>query len=110
MKVRLDLDPDSLEVGEIMDIEEVTGQPFGILEKGFRTGEWSMASVAAFIWIAERRKNPEFTFEDAKKVKFGDVELTDSPDEPSSELGSNDGGDVLVLPNDPQPVQEADAQ
>ena len=60
-----DFDVSELELDEVADVEEAIGVPMG---------DWaarSMRATIGFIWAIVRRTDPDFTLEDARKLKFG---------------------------------------
>lgn len=60
-----------LTLGELCDLEEVTGLTFD--QMNFKKMQGKLA--LALLWIVERRKNPKFTLAEAKNTKV--IALTD---------------------------------
>lgn len=99
--MRLHIDPDAMTIGDLEDFEEITGKAFdkvlaGTVVKDEETGEVvkddkgrpvrevSMRAVdlKALIYVTQRVLNPEFTLEDARKVKVTDLAIaSDEGDE-----------------------------
>jgi hypothetical protein len=99
--MRLHIDPDSMTIGDLEDFEEITGKSFDKVlsgtvvrdeetgevekdERGRPVREVSMRAVElkALIYVTQRALNPEFTLEDARKVKVTDLAIaTDEDDE-----------------------------
>ena len=87
-KVSLDFDPDSLTVGELEDFAEVAGMEFSeasyVVEvedgKGGTTTARRMKAkgLVALVYVLQRRTNPDFTLEDARKVKMADFNVPTS--------------------------------
>ncbi|GGM78459.1 hypothetical protein GCM10012275_56350 [Longimycelium tulufanense] len=75
------VDVNDLTVGEMEDIEEVTGTPFDVL---FDPAGPKGKMLRAAAWIIKRRNDPDFTFEQARdlRVNLSDVER---PTEPSGQ-------------------------
>lgn len=65
-------DPNSLDVGEMIAMEEVAGE--GCLIQ-LSEGKPSAKLIGAIVWILNRRDNPDFTLEDAYKVKVADIDF-----------------------------------
>ena len=63
----LEFNLDDLTIGEICEIEELTGQPFDALNDPSKP-KGKMLQAMAF--ISKRRANPDFTFEDAVAIKI----------------------------------------
>ncbi len=78
--MELNIDPNDLELGEVEFFEEQSGLSLGDLQNGVITTK----AIIALITVTERRKNPAFTMEDARKLKLGDiaVEVADPPAPP----------------------------
>lgn len=77
MKVVIDFDSFTLRDGR--DFKAVTGKRVADVDMSALDDE----VIAALVWISERRKNPEFTFEDALDVAYSEVEF----DDPNSQGG-----------------------
>lgn len=73
--MKLNMDFNQLEVGEAVDFEEACGIPISALGPGNVPAK----ALVALIWITQRRNNPEFTIEDARRVKFSELEFADPP-------------------------------
>jgi len=63
----LDLDISDLTIGEICEIEDLTGMPLDALGQADKH-KGKMLQALAF--IVKRREDPDFTFEDAGKIKM----------------------------------------
>ncbi len=61
---------EDLELGEVMDLEEAGGIPMSAFSDG---GTLPFRAVVALAWIVKRRAEPEFTFEQAKKLRTRDL-------------------------------------
>lgn len=75
--MKLTFDFDELTVGDIEDFEDACGIP--IFE--VKQGSVPTKALAPLIWISERRNNPAFTLDDARKVRVSDLEYGDPPAE-----------------------------
>lgn len=63
----LEFDLEDLTIGEIEEIEDLTGRSFtGLLDDGQPMGK----VLRAVAFVAKKRENPEFTWEDAGRLKF----------------------------------------
>ena len=57
---------EDLSLGEIMELEEVGGISMSAFTDG---GTLPFRAVVALAWIVNRRDDPAYTFEDAKRLK-----------------------------------------
>jgi hypothetical protein len=78
----------SLTVGDLEDLEEITGQSFGDLfsllgqlEAG-GMHKLPIKLITALVFVIRRHENPDFTLADARKVRINELELVlgDEPD------------------------------
>ena len=63
----LDVDISELTVGEIIEIEELTGMPLDALGQSDKPKGKMLAALAL---VSKRRENPKFTWEDALELKI----------------------------------------
>jgi hypothetical protein len=63
----LDVDISELTVGEIIEIEELTGMPLDALGQADKPKGKMLAALA---FVSKRRENPKFTWEDALELKI----------------------------------------
>lgn len=61
------LSADDLSFRELRDLEREVGRPFGEL---FPEGKPSAEGLAGMFWLAQRRTNPAFTFDEALDTKL----------------------------------------
>lgn len=96
--------PDEFTLGELADMEEITGQGYDMTRPGVR-------GMIALAYIAIRRKDPRVTLEDVRNMGLDDIEAVEDeeqevppPPPPPDESGGNDsktngysssGSDVL---------------
>jgi hypothetical protein len=73
----MQFDPNSLTLGEMETIEEITGRPIGLLLASLGAGELSSKAMVAFIVVTQRRTNPDFTVDEAKALKLSDLQFVD---------------------------------
>ena len=64
-----------LTVGDLDTIEELSGATIAQIHEG----ELRARTVAALIFVDQRRTNPEYTFEDALSVRLNDVDIDARP-------------------------------
>lgn len=69
------VDFDDLELGELEDFEEATGLDFTQMKPGKAL---PVKALTALVWIVKRRTEPDFTIEDARKMKLSTVDLGDA--------------------------------
>lgn len=83
--MKLTLDPDALTFGDMEDFESFTGQPlmdtFTKIGDDGRISGLGAKAVLGIIWVCGRASNPEFTLDDARKVRVSEIEVeVGSPD------------------------------
>ena len=74
----LEFNLDDLTIGEICEIEELTGQPFDALNDPSKPKGKMLQAIA---FISKRRTDPKFTFEQAGELKLS---LTDDEAGPTN--------------------------
>lgn len=62
-------DPDDLSLGEMEDLEDVTGLRILTIISDFEKANPNAKELTALAWIMTRRENPDFTLEDARASK-----------------------------------------
>lgn len=67
---------DSLTLGEAMDFEEKSGLTLASLQRNTIP---PMRALVAIIWVLGRRNDPAFTFDQAKEVRFSDINFEAAP-------------------------------
>lgn len=72
------VDVNDLTLGEVEQLEELTGLSVEDFGPGMK---WSAKIVTAFVYISQKRNNPDYTLEDARKVKLGEFEPSSRPTE-----------------------------
>lgn len=82
--LKLAFDVESLTLGEIADLEDVTGRSIGDIDWRRPSGK----VVLGMAWILQRRENQCFTLDDARRLKWTEIEVEAKVDPPQT------GGDV----------------
>lgn len=81
MAIEIDftLDPDDLELGEMEELEELMGKN---IQEVFRelSGGASAKLMRGVAFILGRRADPDYTMDDARKVKLGQISPADDDD------------------------------
>ena len=72
----LSLDISDLTIAEIVEIEELTGMPLDSLGQPDKPKGKMLQAMA---YISKKRDNPDFTFEDAGKIKITTTETKPDP-------------------------------
>jgi hypothetical protein len=67
--MQLNIDPNEFTLGELEEFEELTGLGIESLGPAMPT-----KALTALVYLVERRTDPEFTMEAARKLKVGDIE------------------------------------
>lgn len=67
-------------VGDMEDIEEITGEPFeDVIDKltGGEEGKLRvpLKVIKAIVFVVKRQSDPDFTLDQARRVKFSELEL-----------------------------------
>jgi hypothetical protein len=88
-KLIIDFDPEDLEIDEADVLEQLTGKTLSEIAKALVSQNVSAKIVKGLIWLAGRRRDPEFTLEDAGKVKFGDWDWAEATVESGNGNGSS---------------------
>jgi len=70
----MNLDFNTLTVGEGRELEKVTGQNLGNIIKQFDAGDYSVDLLSAFLLVMGRRENPDLTIEDVDKLAFSSLQ------------------------------------
>lgn len=74
----LAFDPNDLTLGELETFEEVCGKPFAeALPASGAAKDWvpGIKEIVALTYIIKRREDPEFTLDDARNTRIGELEL-----------------------------------
>lgn len=72
---------DDLTIGDLEDFEEIVGAS---IDDAFQDGKSvSTKTLKAVVFITKRRDNPDFTLEDARKVKVSELVLEPSKADPT---------------------------
>lgn len=70
-QVDLDLDMDEWEISDLEDFMAKTGRTIGNVFEATSTP--SLADIRAFFWIAKRRKEPDYTYEQTGRIKLREL-------------------------------------
>ena len=71
----MDININDLTLGDLEEIEDVAGKPASALFDG----GMSAKTMQAVVYVLKRRGDPEFTIEDAKRIKVTEFGATDVP-------------------------------
>lgn len=66
-------DLETLEIGELEDMEDVSGLDAEEIAERLKTGRLPARLLKAVVWVVGRRGDPAFTIEAARRVKFADI-------------------------------------
>jgi hypothetical protein len=77
--MELTIDVNDLTLGEVEFFETESGLSFDELAAG-RT---NTRAIIALVTITERRRNPDYTADDARKVKLGDITVKGPDEDPT---------------------------
>lgn len=85
--MKLTINAEEMELGEVEFFEAESGLTFDELTQG-RT---NTRALLALITIQERRKNKDYTMDDARKIRVSEIEVDDAnPTEPGAQTSSID--------------------
>lgn len=73
MSIRIDVN--DLTLGEVEFFEQESGLSLGDLQDGKMTAK----AVIALVCLVKRRTEPDFTMDDARKVKLSEFDVTADP-------------------------------
>lgn len=77
--MKLTFNEDDLSFGDLEDIEDYAGQPFsGLKVDAEGNANLSAKMLVALVWVTQRHDNPEFTVEDARKIRVSEIEVPSS--------------------------------
>ena len=74
----LDLSVDDLSLADLIDVEDITGEPAFMTFAAAQNGGMTAKAMAALVWVTKRKTDPTFTFEDAKAVKVSTLGAEDA--------------------------------
>ena len=81
-KIKILVDPESITLGDLADLETYGGVTFGDLQE---QKPLTARGIMALAWIAQRREIPGLKFEDMRKVKMSDLDFAQpEPDPPTA--------------------------
>jgi hypothetical protein len=78
-RIVIDFAPESLTVGEIELLEECAERDFSELMELWSKRQFRARELAAMILVTQRRLDPQYTIEQARSVRFTDIEFAQSP-------------------------------
>ena len=86
--MELNLNIDDLTIEDVVDLEEKSGLTASELFGPDGDEKPRGRALQALVWICVRRDDPSFTFEDAGKMKFAELQsgvtiVEDDPSDPS---------------------------
>ncbi len=85
MKIKLDVD--QLTFGDIEDFEAHVGGDLMAAISGATSGTAPLKAMIGLIWICQRTIDPDFTLEDARKVKVSELEVEVAEADPTPGSG-----------------------
>lgn len=81
-----DLDPSELSLGELDEIEDITGHPVDTTQENPPA-----KFLIAMIYVVAKRTNPDITLDDVRDIKFADLAKIKikaaTPDRPTKAAG-----------------------
>jgi hypothetical protein len=88
-KVQIDIG--ELTLGEMEAWEELTGEPFGVFLAACESGLERLPTryVSALVVVLQRRENPDYSLEDARRLRASDVEPVEADPTPAAGTSAN---------------------
>ena len=86
--MELNVDVDSLTVGELVDIADVAGES---AMDGLAQGKVGPKALLGLLWVLHRRDDPAYTLDQARTVRVTDIKIN-TPGAPNGNGASNDQG------------------
>lgn len=83
---KITIDVSDFTLGEIEEFEEIAGVPMSSLS----SQNTPARAMTALVLIAKRRTDPDFTIEQARLIRMGELEVVDGEADPTP---STDGAD-----------------
>lgn len=91
--MKITLDAKALTVGDMEDFEDAAGvglmETFGKIDQAGDLSGLRMKTVRALVWVITRQENPDFTFEDARSIRFDELEIEVAGAEPDPTHGDD---------------------
>ena len=85
--MKISLDMDALTLGDLEDFEGIAGRGITEALADYQAGKASMKEVIGLVWICQRAESPEFTLDDARKVKLTELEVEVASPDPTPDGG-----------------------
>lgn len=81
---------ENLTLGDIEDFEAASGVPMSTLKDG---GTLPFRAVVALVWVIRRQDQPDFTLDDARRLRMADLEgfLVPTPAAPRKDKAARRG-------------------
>lgn len=74
--MKLTFNEDDLTLADLEDIEDYARMPFTGLEvDGDGNASLPARMLTALVWVTQRHENPDFTVEDARRVRVSEIEV-----------------------------------
>lgn len=82
--MKLRLDPDALTFGDLEDFESATGEKLLDAFSKASEGDLSAKALIGLVWVCQRQIDPEFSLDDARKLKLTEIEFEAAEPDPTS--------------------------
>lgn len=73
--MKINLNPNDLTFGDMEDFEAATGEKLLTTLDLLSKNEASAKALVGLVWICQRQVDPGFSMDDARKVRFADIEV-----------------------------------
>lgn len=88
--MKIKIDPEDLTFGDMEDFEAVAEMPIFEAFQALEENRLPMKGFIGLVWVCHRRSDPDFTLEDARKVRLREVEFEGPEGQPDPTSGSGD--------------------
>lgn len=91
----LTFDVDELTLGQLEELEELTGRSLSEMERDFRARKFRAKDLTAIAYVIKHADDPDFTIDDARALKikvFEDMEVKGADSDPPVEAGTPSTG------------------
>jgi len=92
---KITLNIDDLTIQDLQDFEDEVGKPLSEA-----VGDnMSARALKALVWVVKRAEDPNFTLDDAGKIKVEELDLGDDGGNPTQSAGEQSAGGLKAVEN-----------
>ena len=75
MALQINVDFNQFTIGDLEDFEDIVGKPYAQVFAEGAEGQLSAKAMTALVYITQRREDPNYTLDDARKEKVAALEF-----------------------------------